>query len=414
MGPPTPQMFPWRLYRNSPMPNFPRGKVTSFCRFSTQLCPIFPSDRPPASHPQQFLNIHPMKRGREDHDPAPPETEDDLLCHEEAGEEALRSPPKLRPRTDVVGSSPTQPKHSRYDAVKAIGSGTYAQVFEARDNQQNRRVALKKQGINAEKSNANYDQVSDFTANAVREANALNDLKHKNIVPLLDLFIDGYNTVMVLPYAPTDLYQYLAELRSCKKTMPTETVRHIMYQLVSAMHHAHDKGYIHRDLKTSNLLLYPENDYHLYVADWGLSRVDMRGGAPLTEEVVTRWYRAPELLLNMMRYSVPIDMWSVGCIMGELFLGVPIFQGGSEMEMLTEIFKVCGRPTVKSWPELQTNRSYNSTVQFMPESKPTRPAQFHRMDDPAWDLFTRLLTLRPEDRITAAQALQHPYFEQKE
>ncbi|KAJ8084187.1 hypothetical protein PM082_002954 [Marasmius tenuissimus] len=220
------------------------------------------------------------------------------------------------------------------------------------------------------------------------------------------------------------------DLKSLLTLMPTpflqSEVKTLMLQLLSAVKHCHSNWILHRDLKTSNLLM--NNRGTIKVADFGLARRygDPVGVGGMTQLVVTLWYRcdslvldrlitlkhhqrAPEILLGAEKYSTAVDMWSVGCIFAELLSKEPLFQAKGELELISMIFKLLGPPTKDSWPEY-TALPLAKTI-TLPSPQPHQFRQkFPYLTTAGLDLMISLLTYDPERRITADEALQHPYF----
>jgi cell division cycle 2-like protein len=219
------------------------------------------------------------------------------------------------------------------------------------------------------------------------------------------------------------------DLKSLLTMMPSpflqSEIKTLMLQLLSAVGHCHSNWILHRDLKTSNLLM--NNRGTIKVADFGLARRygDPVGVGGMTQLVVTLWYRyvsparlmhipiiifrAPEILLGATTYSTPVDLWSVGCIFAELLLKEPLFQAKGEIELLSMIFKLLGPPTNTSWPEY--SRLPLAKTLSLPSPQPSQFRQkFPYMTTAGIDLLMSLLTYDPARRITAEEALLHPYF----
>jgi cell division cycle 2-like len=191
-------------------------------------------------------------------------------------------------------------------------------------------------------------------------------------------------------------------------------VKTLLQQLASGLSYLHSHWILHRDIKTSNLLL--NNRGRLKIADFGMARYV--GDPPptrLTQLVVTLWYRAPELLLGESKYGAAIDMWSVGCVMGELLTREPLLQGKNEVDELTKIFELCGVPTEETWPTFR--RLPNARLLRLP-SNPQAAAgsrirsKFPLLTGAGAALLNGLLALDPAKRPTASEMLAHEYFAQ--
>ncbi|RLN59701.1 hypothetical protein BBJ29_006537, partial [Phytophthora kernoviae] len=191
-------------------------------------------------------------------------------------------------------------------------------------------------------------------------------------------------------------------------------IKSLMKQLLDVMAYMHAIDIIHRDIKCSNLLM--TRDHLLKVADFGLAR-SLRGDQLFTNKVVTLWYRPPELLLGATSYDASIDMWSIGCVFAELYIGHPIFQGKTELEQITKIFDICGTPTTESWPDYKFLPHSSSFVPEKPKPKRLREylmrettARKRILPKGAIELMEALLVLDPEQRPTASDCLSSQYF----
>ncbi|KAF8527938.1 Pkinase-domain-containing protein [Hysterangium stoloniferum] len=287
-----------------------------------------------------------------------------------------------------------------YERLNQIEEGSYGVVFRARDKQTGDIVALKKLKLDEEKYG--------FPITSLREINALMACRHENVVGIREVVVGNTLTqvFIVMDFIEHDLKTLLTLMPS---PFLQSEIKTLLLQLLSAVAHCHKNWILHRDLKTSNLLM--NNRGTIKVADFGLARRygDPVGVGGMTQLVVTLWYRAPEILLGATEYSTAVDMWSVGCIFAELLLKEPLFQAKGELEMLSMIFKLLGPPTSVSWPE------YNSlplarTVSLPSPQVSTVRQKFPYITNAGVDLLSSLLTYDPGQRVTAEAALLHPYF----
>lgn len=235
----------------------------------------------------------------------------------------------------------------------------------------------------------------------------MKELDHPNIVKLNDVVHEEKKLTLVFEYLDEDLKKYIDENGG---QIPLETAKYFLYQLLAGVAFCHERKVLHRDLKPQNLLINKET-LQLKLADFGLARAF---GVPVrnfSNEVVTLWYRAPDVLLGSRKYSTPIDIWSAGCIFGEMMTGKAMFPGSNEADELRLIFKALGTPNEKTWPEvvdLPDWKKYN-----FPNYAPKKLSELvPGLDDEAgYDLLGKMLQYEPSKRITAAQALKHPFFD---
>ena len=231
-----------------------------------------------------------------------------------------------------------------YIRLNFIDQGTYGLVFKARCRATGRIYALKQVKIGRESAKVG------FPVTALRETNILLALRHPNVVRVREMVV-GTNidkVYMVMDYGGYDLKICMD---MAKKPFSAAEVKQLMVQFLSGVDHMHQNWYVHRDLKTSNLLY---QNGTLRICDFGLARKYGSPIAPYTYEVVTLWYRAPELLFGSRIYSTPLDMWSLGCIFVEMLTSQPLFPGEGELDQIAKVLKMLGIPTEEMWPGVTT------------------------------------------------------------
>ncbi|GAB2280599.1 hypothetical protein Dimus_015228 [Dionaea muscipula] len=294
-----------------------------------------------------------------------------------------------------------------FERLNRIDEGTYGVVYRAKDKRSGEIVALKKVKMEKEKEG--------FPLTSLREINILLSLHHLSIVDVKEVVV-GSNVdsiFMVMEYMEHDLKGLMEAM---KQPFSQSEVKCLMLQLLEGVKHLHDNWVLHRDLKTSNLLL--NNRGELKICDFGLARQYGSSLKPYTHLVVTLWYRAPELLLGAKQYSTAIDMWSLGCIMAELLSKEPLFNGKTEFDQLDKIFRILGTPNETIWPGFSklpgvrinfVKHQYNQLRKKFPATSFTGSPV---LSDAGFDLLNRLLTYDPDKRITADAALNHEWFQE--
>ncbi|KAK3028994.1 hypothetical protein RJ639_038197 [Escallonia herrerae] len=212
---------------------------------------------------------------------------------------------------------------------------------------------------------------------------------------------------LVFEYMDTDLKKFIRPFRQTGDLIPTATVKSLMYQLCKGVAFIHGHGVLHRDLKPHNLLM-DRKTTMLKIADLGLARAFTLPIKKYTHEILTLWYRAPEVLMGSTHYSTAVDMWSVGCIFAELVTKQALFPGDSELQQLLHIFRLLGTPNEQVWPGVSQLKNWHEYPQWKP--KPLSSA-VPNLDQDGLDLLLKMLQYEPSERISAKKAMEHPYFD---
>jgi cell division cycle 2-like protein len=291
---------------------------------------------------------------------------------------------------------------ANFERVASIGQGAFGVVYKAKEKVSGDMVALKKVKMQKEKEG--------FPLTSVREIRILMQCKHVNIVTMKEVVVGSSvdSIFIVMEYVEHDLKGLLEDMN---KNFTVSEVKCLLNQLLMGMEYLHDNWILHRDIKTSNLLL--NNHGILKIADFGLARPY---GSPIrayTHVVVTLWYRAPELLLGTPTYTPAIDIWAVGCVFAEMLTRDPIFKGKNEGDQVDKIFKVLGSPDNRNWPGFAV-LPHAKNFNFTKKAPNNLRKQFSedRLSTSGLDLMNRLLGYCPEKRITAREALEHTYWEE--
>ncbi|KAK7845413.1 cell division control protein 2 like protein [Quercus suber] len=336
----------------------------------------------------------------------------------------------------------------QYEKVEKIGEGTYGVVYKARDRTTNETIALKKIRLEQEDEGV--------PSTAIREISLLKEMQHGNIVRLQDVVHSEKRLYLVFEYLDLDLKKYMdsspefaRDLRQIKVSGLLSAIRGLLqdvvhsekrlylvfeyldldlkkymdsspefardlrqikmflYQILRGIAYCHSHRVLHRDLKPQNLLIDRRTNV-LKLADFGLARAFGIPVRTFTHEVVTLWYRAPEILLGSRHYSTPVDVWSVGCIFAEMVNQRALFPGDSEIDELFKIFRVLGTPNENTWPGVTSLPDYKSTFPKWPPKD--LATMVPSLDSAGVDLLSKMLCFDPSRRITARSALEHEYF----
>ncbi|OIW17651.1 hypothetical protein TanjilG_29001 [Lupinus angustifolius] len=282
----------------------------------------------------------------------------------------------------------------RYKILRELGDGSCGHVYKARDMSTYEIVAVKR----LKRKFFFWEEYKNL-----REVKALCQMNHPNIITLKEVVQENNEIFFIFEYMDCNLYQLINERQ---RPFSEEEIRCLMKQILQGLSHMHKKRFFHRDLKPENLLV--TNDV-LKIADFGLAR-EVSSMPPYTQYVSTRWYRAPEVLLQSPCYTPAVDMWAVGAILAELFTLTPIFPGESEIDQLYKIYRILGTPDLTAFPIGANNFRLldlvgHEVVQPMMLSDIIPNASLE-----AIDLITQLLSWDPSRRPDADQSLQHPFF----
>jgi len=283
--------------------------------------------------------------------------------------------------------------------IEKIGEGTYGTVFKGQNKKTGEIVAMKKIKLESEDEGV--------PSTAIREISLLKELQHPNIVCLKDVMLQDAKIYLIFEYLTMDLKKYMDTGVPKDGQMDPKLTKSYLYQLLQGILFCHQRRVLHRDMKPQNLLI--DKNGGIKIADFGLARAF---GIPIrvyTHEVVTLWYRAPEVLLGSPKYSCPLDIWSIGAIFAEMVNRRPLFQGDSEIDQLFRIFRVLRTPTEELWPG----------VTQLPDFKPIFPNwstmglknSMKKIEPAGFDLLEQMLIYDPAKRISAKKALLHPYFD---
>lgn len=274
----------------------------------------------------------------------------------------------------------------RYKKDHPIQEGTYGVVWMCIDSTNGQQVAMKQSA---------KDETADH------EIYILNKLQHPNIIKIIDSFSEPFFNYVIYEYGGTDLQNIYIS-----KQLDLDTIRSYMFQLLTGLDYMHNKGYVHRDIKPSNLLI--NSNGELKIADFGVcTMIEEINSAEMPG---TYQYAPLDYLLGFHELNEKYDIWSAGCVFAELLKGEVIFDGDGQLSIIMKIIKTIGTPQLNEWPET------DKIDYFQDYSLPIHPSKVHEIfaniDEMAIDLLMKMLCCSQLNRISAKEALLHPFFVQ--
>lgn len=301
----------------------------------------------------------------------------------------------------------------RFEVIQVVGEGAYGVVMKCNNRETGEVVAIKEFKISADEPD-----VEEVRRTSRREVAVLKSLRNRNVVKYLGGFYIADKMYVLMEFVPRNLLEILEEQAN---GLDRTFIKRCIYQLCVAITFIHSNGFIYRDIKPENLLI--DNTGKLKLCDFGFARrMEGEVSDELTDYVATRWYRAPELLLGppftgangkLVRspYGKAVDMWAIGCLMGELIDGEPLFAGGSDLDQLHKIQKMQGRVTRDQEALFRSNPN-NAGIVFdgIDRPKGLRNRYSHRVNDVELDFLEQLLRVDPAVRLTGPASLKHRYF----
>ena len=315
----------------------------------------------------------------------------------------IRPASQCRACVDAMAAA-TVRRREQYDLKGKVGKGTFGEVWKAVARSTGQVVAIKE--IKQQKGRDGVDQ------SAIDEIRLMQETRHPNILALHEVFQGREGTLsLVLDFIQTDLDKIVKAKDMTQEPfvpMPPDEIKAYMQMFLSGVSYCHGNYILHRDLKPANLLV--GADGVLKLCDFGLARTYGSPNAKYSPQAITKWYKPMEMLLGSTKYGPACDMWGVGCIFGEMLLRAPLFatdQHASDLDQIQRISELMGSPDGKSWPDME---HLPVTVKFKLRHPAPFSTVFPAASKEALDLLNQLLRYDPSSRISAASALDHPYF----
>ncbi|XP_052766530.1 cyclin-dependent kinase-like 1 isoform X2 [Mya arenaria] len=287
----------------------------------------------------------------------------------------------------------------KYEKICRIGEGSYGVVFKCKNRETSQHVAIKK-FVESEEDPL-------IKKIAMREIRMLKQLKHPNLVNLIEVFRRKKRLHLVFEYVD---HTVLNELDRHPRGVPETMVKRIVYQILLAVNFCHQHHCIHRDVKPENILITRSGQVKL--CDFGFARILTGPGDSYTDYVATRWYRAPELLVGDTQYGPPVDVWAVGCVFAELLTGQALWPGKSDVDQLYLIKKTLGDLLPRHVQIFSTNSFFKGMIIPEPERVEPLEEKFGHFSELVLSFLKGCLAMNPDDRLTCAELLVHPYMDQ--
>lgn len=295
-----------------------------------------------------------------------------------------------------------KPNLDRFTMKEKLGEGTYGVVYKAIDHRTGETVAIKRIRLDMARV-----AIEGVPSTALREISVLKELRHPNVIRLYDVIPVDFKLFLVFEFLRQDLKDFL---QTTPVPVPHALAKSYLFQLLEALRYCHSRRVIHRDLKPQNILINKLGA--LKLADFGLSRAFTIPMNRYTREVVTLWYRPPEILMGAKVYATTVDIWCAGCIFYEMVTKKTLFAGDSEIDQLFRIFRTLGTPNEDVWPGVSKLAIYKTDF---PEWRPKPLSEVLPLSDPlAIDVFSKIMKMDPKQRFSAKSILEHEYFSKVE
>ena len=290
----------------------------------------------------------------------------------------------------------------RYKRLDKLGEGTYGEVYKALDTVTNEIVAQKRIRLEHEEEGV--------PGTAIREISLLKELQHEYIIGLKSVEHYNHRLQLIFEYCDMDLKKLMDQ-----GPLQPHVIKELLRQMLVGINFCHCHRVLHRDLKPQNIMIKfdPSGQPICKIGDFGLARAFGIPVRQFTHEIITLWYRPPEVLLNTRHYSTAVDVWSIACIWAEMLLNSQaLFPGDCEIDQLFKIFEVLGTPTEETWPGVSQLPDYKPSFPKF-RGQGLRKVLGPTLSEAGLDLMEKMLTMDPIKRISCKDALEHPYFAEK-